>query len=202
VITLLLFACGVGEAASDRDPAPIPAAKTGQEVAVFAGGCFWCMESDFDKMPGVVATTSGYAGGTLANPSYEDVNTETTGHRESVRVIYDASKIDYAGVLDWYWHHVDPTDDGGQFCDRGESYRTAIFAQDDAQYQAAMASRAAIDASHVLAKPIVTPVVKDAAFYAAEGYHQDFHEKDPGRYQPYRLGCGRDARVAELWGTK
>jgi peptide-methionine (S)-S-oxide reductase len=160
------------------------------------------LESDFDKLPGVVATTSGYAGGRVPNPSYEDVNTETTGHKEAVRVVYDTSKLTYGQVLDYYFHHVDPTDDGGQFCDRGDSYRTAIFAQDDAQKREAEAAKAAIEAKKVLPGPIVTPVVTGAPFYAAEVYHQDFHDKNPARYLPYRTGCGRDARVAQVWGSK
>jgi peptide-methionine (S)-S-oxide reductase len=171
-------------------------------VAVFAGGCFWCLESDFDKMPGVVATTSGFAGGHTANPSYDDVTSETTGHKEAVRVVYDTSKISYDQVLDYYWHHVDPTDDGGQFCDRGDSYRTGIFPVDDTQRAAAEASKKALDARHVLASPVVTQIVPGATFYAAENYHQDFHLTNPGRYEPYRMGCGRDAKVKSVWANE
>lgn len=182
--------------------APIPPAGPGQEVAVFAGGCFWCMESDFDKMPGVIATTSGFAGGPGADPTYEQVSSGGTGHYESVRVIYDVSKIQYGGVLDWYWHHVDPTDAGGQFCDRGDQYRTAIFPLDDAQKTTAEASKAALNASGVLPAPIATMILPGQTFYAAEKYHQDFHITTPDRYEPYREGCGRDARVTEVWSGR
>lgn len=215
---LLVCACGATDAAAkpssspvaadpvasepidpDHQPAPLPAPGPTQAVAVFAGGCFWCMESDFDKLPGIVETTSGYAGGHLANPRYEDVTTETTGHREAVRVVYDTTKLNYNQVLDWFWHHVDPTDGGGQFCDRGESYGTAIFVADDTQRQLAEASKKALEDKAVLPGPIVTPVLGPVPFYAAEVYHQDFHDKSPARYQSYRLGCGRDAKVKEIW---
>ncbi len=183
-------------------PAPVPPPAPGQAVAVFAGGCFWCMESDFDGLDGVVHTTSGYAGGHVQNPTYMDVTSETSGHKEVVRVVYDTSKLTYRALLDYYWHHVDPTDAGGQFCDRGDSYETAIFVLDEQQRAAAEASKAAIDARGVLSKPVVTPIVQLDTFWAAENYHQDFHEKNPGRYLPYRMGCGRDARVAEVWANE
>ena len=213
VVLALLVGCGAIDAAArppastasapavdpDHQPAPLPQPGPNQAVASFAGGCFWCMESDMDKLPGIVETTSGFAGGTVANPTYEDVTTETTGHREAVRVIYDTTKLTYNQVLDWYWHHIDPTDDGGQFCDRGDSYRTAIFVSDDTQRQLALASKKALDDKGVLPGPIVTQILGPVPFYAAEVYHQDFHDKSPVRYQSYRAGCGRDARVAEVW---
>jgi peptide-methionine (S)-S-oxide reductase len=179
--------------------AVVPTPAAGQAVAVFAGGCFWCMESDFDKLPGVVSTTSGFAGGKEPNPTYEQVSAHTTGHIEAVQVIYDTKALTYDQVLSWYWHHVDPTDDGGQFCDRGESYETAIFPVDAAQQQAAEASKAALDATGKLPGPIVTRILPGQKFWPAEEYHQDFHQKNPGRYLPYRTGCGRDARVAQVW---
>jgi methionine-S-sulfoxide reductase len=197
---LLLTACATTGATSDASPAPLPPVGPGQAAAVFAGGCFWCLETDFDELPGIVHTTSGYAGGSVANPTYEDVTSETSGHKEAVRVVYDTSKLTYDQVLDWFWHHVDPTDDGGQFCDRGDSYRTGIFALDATQERAAKASKAAIDASGKLKKPVVTLIVTGATFWPAEQYHQDFHHLNPGRYLPYRMGCGRDRRVRELWG--
>ncbi len=187
--------------ADPNDPAPIPAVGANQAYGVFAGGCFWCMESDFDKMPGVVATTSGFAGGHVKNPTYDQVGGDTTGHHESVRVVWDTSVTDYDKVLDWYWHHIDPTDTGGQFCDRGEPYQTAIFPSDDAQFTAASASKVQLDATHRLPGPIATQIYPvGTPFYAAENYHQDFHVTTPGRYESYRLGCGRDAKVALLWG--
>ena len=207
-LALLLLACATASnppaantapAVDPHAPAALPPVGPGQAAAVVAGGCFWCMESDFDKLPGVVATTSGYAGGTLANPTYEDVNTETTGHKEAVRVVYDTTRLSYDQVLDYYWRHVDPTDDGGQFCDRGDSYRTGVYALDDAQLQAAQASKAALVASGVLQAPVVTELKKIDVFWAAENYHQDFHDTTPARYLPYRAGCGRDARVEKVW---
>jgi peptide-methionine (S)-S-oxide reductase len=183
----------------DHAPAPLPAVGPGQAVAVFAGGCFWCMESDFDKLPGVVATTSGYAGGHLPHPTYGDVNTEMTGHKEAVRVVYDTSKLTYAQVLDYYWHHVDPTDDMGQFCDRGDSYVPVVFYADDAQKQAAEASKKAIDDRQVLSAPIATPILPVGTFWPAELYHQDYHATNTGHYEAYRLGCGRDAKVKQVW---
>lgn len=200
----LLLACATSDARpgmpDDHQPAPLPPVGPGQAAAVFAGGCFWCMESDFDKLAGVVATTSGYDGGTVAHPTYEQVGMHLTGHREAVRVVYDTSKLSYDQVLDWFWHHVDPTDNGGQFCDRGEPYKTAIFYADDAQKQAAEASKKAIDDQHILPGPIVTDILPVNTFWPAEIYHQDYHQTNPARYEPYRLGCGRDAKVLSLWG--
>lgn len=180
--------------------AAVPAPAAGQEVAVFAGGCFWCLEADFDKLPGVVATTSGFAGGHTENPTYDLVNMHGTGHIEAVHVIFDPKIVRYEALLDYFWHHIDPTDAGGQFCDRGETYTTAIFPTSSAQQKAAEASKAAITASGVLKAPIATAIRPEQRFWPAEQYHQDFHHTNPGRYEPYRLGCGRDARVAEVWG--
>ena len=206
---LFLFACAVDaappkSAAKDPEKAPaaLPAPGPGQAVAVFAGGCFWCMESDFDGLEGIVHTTSGYAGGHLKNPTYGDVTSETSGHLEAVRVVYDTSKLTYDQVLDYYWHHVDPLDVGGQFCDRGESYTTAVFTLDATQKAAAEANKQALDARKVLASPIRTPIIPIDTFWAGEVYHQDFHEKNPGRYLPYRMGCGRDLKVAAVWANE
>jgi methionine-S-sulfoxide reductase len=185
----------------DHAIAPIPQAGPGQAVAVVAGGCYWCIETDFDKLDGVVHTTSGFAGGQVPNPTYQQVGMGITGHLEALHIVYDTSKLTYPQVLDYFWHHVDPTDAGGQFCDRGDQYRTAIFPLDDAQRAEAEASRAALQASGVLPGPVVTEILPGQTFYAAERYHQDFHVKDPGRYLPYRLGCGRDARVADIWAN-
>jgi peptide-methionine (S)-S-oxide reductase len=179
--------------------AEVPVAAAGQEVAVFAGGCFWCLEADFDKLPGVIATTSGYAGGKEANPTYEQVSAHLTGHYEAVHVVYDPAVVPYDALLDYFWRHVDPTDPGGQFCDRGESYRTAVFPVNAAQQKAAEASKAALAASGWLPGPVVTPILANQRFWPGEVYHQDFHDKSPARYQPYRRGCGRDAKVAQVW---
>lgn len=194
----LLVACAPGQAASDKAFAPVPEAAPGQAVAVLAGGCFWCLEADLDKLPGVVHTTSGYAGGQEANPTYEQVGAHKTGHAEVVHVVYDTAKLSYAQLLDYFWRHVDPTDAGGQFCDRGDTYRTGIFSIDAEQQRIATESKAKAEAA--LGRTIVTEVEPLQKFWPAELYHQDFHEKDPGRYLPYRKGCGRDAKVAEIWG--
>ncbi len=166
--------------------------------AIFAGGCFWCVESDFDKVPGVVSTTSGYTGGHLDNPTYRDVVTETTGHREAVLVEYDPDKVSYEALLDAYWHSVDPTDADGQFCDRGESYTTAIYTTSDDQQKQAEASAKTISAE--LDAPVATLIAPAQTFYPAEDYHQDYYLKNPVRYKYYRFGCRRDARLDRLWG--
>jgi len=185
-------------------PAPkasaMPTAK-GLEVATFAGGCFWCMEPPFDKLPGVVSTTSGYTGGSKAKPTYEEVSAGGTGHAEAVRVVYDPAKVTYARLLDVFWHNVDPTVKDRQFCDSGTQYRTAIFVHDDAQRRDAEASKAALEKSKPFKDAIVTPIVAAAEFWPAEGYHQDYYVKNPIRYNYYRTGCGRDRRLAQLWGT-
>ena len=174
--------------------------QPGLARATFAGGCFWCMEPPFEKIPGVQSVTSGYAGGRVKNPSYEAVSSGGTGHAESVQVAYDPSRVSYEQLLEVFWRNVDPTDGGGQFCDRGNQYRTAIFYEGESQKRAATESKAALESSAVLGKPIVTEVVPLDAFYPAEAYHQDFYKKDPLRYHSYRAGCGRDQRLAQLWG--
>jgi peptide-methionine (S)-S-oxide reductase len=181
-------------------PAPSPSPAAGLAKATFAGGCFWCMEGPFDRIPGVVSTTSGYTGGTVKNPSYEQVSMGITGHLESVEVLYDPSKVSYPQLLDVYWHNVDPTDAGGQFCDRGNQYRTAIFVHDDEQARLAQQSKKDLEASGKLKKPIVTQIVVAGPFYPAEEYHQDYYKKNAFRYNYYRINCGRDARLKEMWG--
>ena len=168
------------------------------ETAILAGGCFWCVEADFDKIDGVISTTSGYTGGTVENPTYKEVSAGGTGHYEAVRITYDPAKVNYKQLVDYFWRTVDPTDAGGQFCDRGESYRTAIFPLDADQRQIAEASKQQAD--QVLTDEIVTPVIDASTFHPAEDYHQDYYEKNPLRYQYYRWSCGRDQRLEELWG--
>ena len=170
------------------------------EVAVFAGGCFWCIESDFDKVPGVVETVSGYAGGKAETATYNQVGAGGTGHLEAVRITYDANKITYEKMLHLFWRSIDPTDAGGQFCDRGASYATAVFAANEEQNKLALASKQALVNAKTLKAPVVTPVLVGAEFYPAETYHQDYHTKNPYRYKFYRLSCGRDRRVKQLWG--
>ena len=177
---------------------PIGAVET--RTAVFSGGCFWCVESDFDNVKGVLDTTSGYTGGHVDNPSYEDVVTETTGHRESVEITYDPSVVTYEQLLTAYWHSVDPTDPGGQFCDRGESYTTAIWVDGEEQRKAAEASKEKVEADLAMTSEIVTPILDAMTFYPAEDYHQNYHEKNPIPYEFYRFRCQRNARVDFIWG--
>ena len=169
--------------------------------ATFAGGCFWCVESDFDKVPGVISTTSGYTGGNVANPSYEQVSAKHTGHAEAVQVVYDPAKVSYEQLLQKFWHSIDPTTVDRQFCDVGSPYRTAIFTHDAAQAAAAEASLATLEKSKPFKEPIVTRIEPAGPFYPAEEYHQDYYKKNPVRYNYYRFACGRDARVQQLWGT-
>jgi peptide-methionine (S)-S-oxide reductase len=169
-------------------------------VATFAGGCFWCVEADFDKVPGVLATISGYTGGTVANPSYEQVSSKRTGHAEVVRIVYDPARVSYAQLLDVFWRSIDPTTRDRQFCDSGSPYRSAIFTHDEAQWQAAQASLAALQKSKPFKEPIVTQIEPAGPFYRAEEFHQDYYLKNPVRYRYYRSSCGRDKRLEQLWG--
>lgn len=171
-------------------------------VATFAGGCFWCMEGPFEKLPGVASVTSGYTGGTKLDPTYEEVSSGATGHAESVQVLYDPSKVTYERLLEVFWHNIDPLAVNFQFCDHGTQYRSAIFVKDDAQRAAAEASKKALEASGRLKGPIATQIVAATKFYPAEEYHQDFYKKNPVRYTTYRMGCGRDRRLKELWGAE
>lgn len=188
---------GGGEAATqEAAEAPPP----GLAVATFAGGCFWCMEPPFDALPGVVSTTSGYTGGERANPTYQEVSAGSTGHAEAVRVVYDPARIGYAQLLDVFWRNIDPVAVDHQFCDHGSQYRSGIFVHDAEQRRLAEASREALAASGRLPGPIATEITDAGPFWIAESYHQDYYLKNPARYKYYRWGCGRDARLAELWG--
>jgi peptide-methionine (S)-S-oxide reductase len=173
----------------------------GLEKATFAGGCFWCMEPPFDKLPGVVSTTSGYMGGTKRDPTYEEVSSGRTGHAEVVQVIYDPKKVGYEKLLETFWKNVDPTVRDRQFCDIGSQYRTTIFVHTEEQKRLAERSKAELQKSKPFRQDIVTPIVPAGEFYPAEAYHQDFYKKNPVRYKFYRDGCGRDARLKELWGS-
>lgn len=181
--------------------APIVSAPAGPDeaIAVFAGGCFWCTEADFEKAPGVIAVTSGYTGGTLANPSYEQVSHEPTGHYEAVEVRYDPRATSYEALLDYHFEHVDPTDPYGQFVDQGPSYRSAIFYRTDDERRAAEDAKADLAASGVFSVPIATAILPADIFYAAEDYHQDYYKKNPVRYAYYRGNSGRDAFLASHW---
>lgn len=191
---------GASFASGRSAPAGAGRADAATSEAVFAGGCFWCIEADFEKIAGVGDVVSGYTGGDLENPSYEDVTRGGTGHYEAVRVHYDPEVVSYRELVDFFFRHVDPLDAGGQFCDRGASYRTAIFVADDEERTAAEASKDVAAAE--LDAEVVTPVLELGTFWPAEAYHQDYYKKNVARYSLYRAGCGRDRRVAELWGPR
>ena len=178
--------------------APTTANADGMERAIFAGGCFWCVESDFDKVPGVLSTVSGYIGGSNDEPTYK--NHTSAGHREAVEITYDPSVVDYDTLLDVFWTSVDPTDAGGQFCDRGFSYTTAIYAVDEGQLTEAKSS--AEEFGTLLDEPIATEIVEAPRFWPAEDYHQDYYKKNPIRYNYYRRACGRDRTVESVWGER
>jgi peptide-methionine (S)-S-oxide reductase len=186
----ILLSTGVGLAAEQPELAK----------AVFAGGCFWCMEEAFENVDGVISVVSGYIGGTLANPSYEQVSAGGTGHAESVEVLYDPTKVTYAKLLEAFWRNVDPITPDAQFCDHGSQYRSAIFYLDEEQKRQAEASKAAFEQAKRFQDPIVTQIVKADQFYPAEDYHQDYYKKNPIRYKFYKYTCGRAQRLESLWG--
>jgi len=206
-IAFLILAAGIlggaraGEAfATGQDDSLV--APTTLEVATFAGGCFWCVESDFDSVPGVVRTVSGYTGGHVENPSYKQVSSDTTGHREAAQIYFDPQRITYAELLEVFWRSIDPTDAGGQFCDRGKSYTTAVFVSSEHQRRLAETSKRTLEQSGVLNGPVVTSIETAGPFYPAENYHQDYYKKNPLRYRFYRYSCGRDNRIEALWGKE
>lgn len=189
---------GAGGLDKTRAPGIEPQVKDG--VAIFAGGCFWCMEASLEHVDGVKQVVSGFIGGTKKDPSYEEVGNGGTGHAEAVRVEYDPARLSYDQLLDIFWHNIDPTQANGQFCDLGDQYRSAIFYLGEQQQAKAEASKKKIVESKRFLAPIVTEIVPATTFYPAENYHQDFYKKDPIRYKTYRYGCGRDARLETLWG--
>ena len=180
---------------------PSPPAPKGYAKAIFAGGCFWCMEPPFDALPGVISTTSGYTGGQKKSPGYEQVSAGGTGHAEAVEIIYDPKQVSYEKLLEVFWHNIDPTAKNRQFCDAGSQYRSAIFYLDEEQKRLAEAARSALAKSKPFKGDIVTEIVPAGEFWPAEEYHQDYYKKNPVRYKFYRHGCGRDARLQELWGA-
>jgi peptide-methionine (S)-S-oxide reductase len=193
-VAALAAALAAGAAAQDK-PAP-----AGLEKATFAGGCFWCMEPPYDVLPGVVSTTSGYTGGQKRNPTYEEVSAGITGHAEAVQVLYDPKKVSYEKLVEVFWRNIDPTVKDRQFCDVGTQYRTAVFYHTPEQKRIAEDSKAKLEKSKPFKAQIVTPVLAAGDFWPAEEYHQDYYRKNPVRYKFYRTGCGRDARLEELWG--
>jgi peptide-methionine (S)-S-oxide reductase len=192
---LLILAAAAGSAFAQSAP---PAAPH-RAVATFAGGCFWCVEADFDKLPGVISTTSGYTGGYVANPTYHQVSAGGTGHAEAVEIVYDPAKVSYQKLLDYFWRHHDPLAKDRQFCDSGHQYRGAIFYHDEEQRKLAEASKKTV-AAKFAPRVVQTEIVKAGPFYKAEDYHQNYYEKSPLRYKFYRFNCGRDQRIEELWG--
>jgi peptide-methionine (S)-S-oxide reductase len=198
---IFLFVATVGSltvattSSAQTTAAPVMTAK-----ATFAGGCFWCVESDFDKVDGVISTTSGYIGGKTTNPTYDQVSSKNTGHYEAVEIVFDPKKVSYEQLVEFFWRTIDPTDAGGQFCDKGAPYKTAVFAHDAAQLKAAQMSRDALEKNKPFKAAVVSEVLNAATFYRAEEYHQDYYVKNPVRYKYYRTSCGRDARLKALWG--
>lgn len=182
-------------------PAQSPASAAKLEKATFAGGCFWCMEAPFDKLPGVVSVTVGYTGGQLKNPTYEQVSAGGTGHAEAVQIVFDPARISYSKLLDVYWHNIDPTVKDRQFCDVGHQYRSAIFVANEEQRRLALQSRDALEKNKPFREQVVTEIDPAGEFYKAEEYHQHYYKKNPLRYAFYRAACGRDRRLKELWGS-
>ena len=212
LLAMLLALCATSAAAIAATASAAP--RTSQQpkgaamtpdtlgVATFAGGCFWCVESDFIHLPGVISVTSGFAGGKEKNPTYEQVSAGLTGHRESVQVRFDPAKVSYGLLVEWFWRHHDATDDGGQFCDRGAQYRPAIFVHSAEQRREAEASKKRLADAHLLKSPVITPIIDYTTFYPAEDYHQRYFEKNPIRYKFYRYNCGRDNTIRALWGAE
>lgn len=201
-VAALAMLAGLGSTLFAYAQSTAPAATSATAKATFAGGCFWCVESDFDKVEGVISTTSGYIGGKTANPTYEQVSGKSTGHFEAVEVVYDPAKVSYEKLVEYFWRTIDPTDKDGQFCDKGSPYRTAIFTYDEAQRKIAKNSRDALEKTKPFAAPVVTEIIAATTFYPAETYHQDYYTKNPVRYKYYRTSCGRDDRVKQLWGAQ
>lgn len=197
---LLMLTALTACAQSDGNAAAQKPAAARTAVAIFAGGCFWCMEPPYDKLPGVISTTSGYIGGEVANPTYEQVSAGRTGHTEAVQVRYDPKRVTYAKLLEVFWRNIDPVAVDRQFCDVGSQYRSEIFYTDATQRRLAEASRRALETSGRFKQPIATKITAASTFYPAEGYHQDYYKKNPVRYKYYRWNCGRDQRLEALWG--
>ena len=198
---LLLGLATISQAQAPKPAAKPAAVKPGHAKAVFAGGCFWCMEPPYDKLDGVVSTTSGYIGGQKKNPTYEEVSSGRTGHTEAVEVVYDPQKVSYQKLLDVFWRNIDPTVKDQQFCDVGTQYRSGIFYHNDDQRRLADASKAAFEKSKPFKGAIMTEITRATEFYPAEDYHQDYYLKNPVRYKFYVNGCGRYARLKQLWGS-
>ncbi len=197
---LFLSCFGPGVSAQDPGTDPAPPLASGQAEAIFAGGCFWCMEKPFDQVEGVLSTTSGYTGGTEQMPTYRQVANHRTSHYEAIRVVYDPGRVNYSQLLQVFWHNVDPTDARGQFCDKGDQYRTGIFTSDPAERK--LAEQSKVEIQSTLGDGVVTEILPADTFWVAEAYHQNFYRTNPARYAQYRKGCGRDRRLEQLWGEQ
>jgi peptide-methionine (S)-S-oxide reductase len=200
LLAILAFAAIVTKVGGARSETAPTATDGKRAVATFAGGCFWCMQPPFEKLKGVISTTAGYTGGWKKDPTYEAVSSGTTGHAESVQVVYDPTRITYKKLLEVFWHNIDPVAVDRQFCDTGRQYRSAIFYHDETQHRLAEESKKALEASGRFHRPIATEIVKASTFYPAEAYPQDYYKKNPIRYKFYRFSCGRDKRLQEVWG--
>lgn len=192
--TIFIFLCAAMVALSGLH------AADREEIAIFAGGCFWCVQHDFDQVKGVVSTSAGYTGGTTIHPTYEEVSEGNTGHVEAVLVVYDPSQVSYQQLLDFYFHNIDPTRDDGQFCDKGSEYRPVIFYENNEQKRLAENYKKNLIASGKI-QPVLVAIVPSKTFYPAEEYHQDYYKKNPLLYKFYRSRCGRDQRLQQLWGS-
>jgi peptide-methionine (S)-S-oxide reductase len=200
--SLLLFGCSNAQSLADNSTAPASPTTpiANPSTAIFAGGCFWCMEKPFDELPGVIATTSGYTGGTKVNPTYREVSSGNTGHTEAVQVTYDPKQVTYDKLLSVFWKNIDPLDAQGQFCDKGSQYRSAIFYADNTQKQLAETSKTEIQTAKKFTQPIATEVTQAGTFYPAEDYHQNYYKTNAVKYKFYRYSCGRDQRLNAVWG--
>ena len=197
LLAQLALMAGIVAALAQATP---PDADTRVAVATFAGGCFWCVEEAFEKVPGVIRAVSGYTGGTVDRPTYEEVSSKSTGHYEAVQVTFDPTKVSYAQLVDWFWRNIDPFDADGQFCDKGSPYHTAIFTHDAEQHTTAEASKQALEASGRFKERIATKILPAEPFWVAEDYHQDYYKKNPHRYSYYKTACGRAQRLEQIWG--
>jgi peptide-methionine (S)-S-oxide reductase len=195
-LLLVIAAAAIATAPAYAQTKPV----AGLETAIFAGGCFWCMEPPYDQLPGVVSTTSGYIGGHTKDPTYQQVSAGTTGHTEAVQVVFDPKKVSYQKLLEVFWRNIDPTTPNAQFCDHGSQYRSGIFFLGEEQHRLAVASREQVERTKPFREPIVTEITRATTFYPAEDYHQDYYKKNPLRYKFYRANCGRDSRLEQLWG--
>jgi len=197
LLAQLALMAGIVAALAQATP---PDADTRVAVATFAGGCFWCVEEAFEKVPGVIRAVSGYTGGTVDRPTYEEVSSKSTGHYEAVQVTFDPTKVSYAQLVDWFWRNIDPFDADGQFCDKGSPYHTAIFTHDAEQQRTAEESKQALEASGRFKERIATKILPAEPFWVAEDYHQDYYKKNPHRYSYYKTACGRARRLEQIWG--